>query len=73
MEGYVFLKKLGKGAKGTTWKAFQKGTGRICVIKRMNGSFSKYKNCWNIAEVEGFPHEVFLFPRFTWTNKNWNF
>ena len=61
MEGYVFLKQLGKGAEGTVWKAVQKGTGRICAIKRMNGSFSKYKNCWKLAEVECLqklhPHE----------------
>ena len=49
---YVFVAKLGEGGHGTVWKAVDKMSGKACAIKKINGSFSKYEDCGNNAEVK---------------------
>jgi protein kinase len=52
MERYKIIKQLGDGTYGSVFKAINRKTNEIVVIKKMKRKFYSWKECMNLREVK---------------------
>ncbi|XP_044506708.1 cyclin-dependent kinase F-4-like [Mangifera indica] len=52
MENFQAIQRVGEGAYGKVWKAFDKRTGEVVAIKKLRKRYHSWEDCINLREVK---------------------